>query len=616
MKWQAPDKTGRPNVTQAELLEWEDWKRIVEVPKTPQDYSKVVNGRRAVSAKLAGKISACFGIPSDLLEPNVPLIDFKNYLDEDLREPDRHVPVEETRQLLETTRKREKASLEAGRKKKRRADSLYDSLIECYSASPYTAVLEQLSRICLEYGSFLESTGRPDSAIALYGRLTDDFDKRWTFENAEDRRLFSEPVACAMVEKARLLQCKGFTDDAIAVLQEAISRFGEDADKFPSLRAYLLKATQTLRDLGLANGLIDEKGPSSPTLTGDVASAETDLDYIDFLPLPQQKRLAEFRKRFVETGQAVLLLGPQIGVRSGLPDESTIWERLAEAGGLPLQPPPDLCDDIVRIHGSECLHRHLAELLDDEAAPLSDIHQIAARIDFRAYMTTNTDRLMEWALKDAGRAHRSIFFEPDKVLLPDDKTLMVKFCGSVEHPHTLSPYFDPSRIPVEILFCSATTTAGLVRDRRVGGSGTFALRAVSHSPGGTCLPVLHGVQPTIFQNLPAASSQAKCYWTARKMVGWTPYKIGGRRIREIQNQRKSPCTDPPTLRSPPRPTLHLGGTKTGGIIGMISATFSSPQASSVPRQSLSRPFPVSIPGGQFSRARAGSKAWTGERQPQ
>ena len=411
MKWQALDKTGRPNATQAELLEWEDWKRIVEVPKTPQDYSKVVNGRRAVSAKLAGKISQCFGIPADLLEPNVPLNDFKDYLDEDLREPDRHVPVEETRQLLEITQKREKAALEAGRKKNRRAESLYNSLIEGYSASPYTAVLEQLSRICLEYGSFLESTGRPDSAIALYGRLTDDFDKRWTFENAEDRRRFSEPVACAMIEKARLLQCKGLTDDAIAVLQEAISRFGEDADKFPSLRAYLIKATQTLRDLGQTSGPIDEKGPSGPTLTGDVASAETDLDYIDFLPLPQQKRLAEFRKRFVETGQAVLLLGPQIGVRSGLPDESTIWERLAEAGGLPLQPPLDLCVDIVRTHGSEWMHRHLAELLDDEAAPLSDIHQIAARIDFRAYMTTNTDRLMEWALKDAGRAHRSIFFD-------------------------------------------------------------------------------------------------------------------------------------------------------------------------------------------------------------
>ena len=449
MKWQALDKTGRPNVTQAELLEWEDWKRIVEIPKTPQDYSKVVNGRRAVSAKLAGKISACFGIPSDLLEPNVPLNDFKDYLDEDLREPDRHVPVEETRQLLEIIQKRKKAALEAGRKKNRRAESLYDSLIEGYSASPFTAVLEQLSRICLEYGRFLESTGRPDSAFAMYRRLIDDFDNRWTFEDAEDRRRFSEPVACALVEKARLLQCKGFTDDAIAVLQEAISRFGEEAEKSPSLRAHLLKATQTLRDLGLASGLIDEKEPSGPALAEGVASAETDLDYIDFLPLPQQKRLAEFRKRFVETGQAVLLLGPQIGVRSGLPDESTIWERLAEAGGLPLQPPPVLCEDIVRTHGSEWLHRHLAELLDDEAAPLSDIHQIAARIDFRAYMTTNTDRLMEWALKDAGRAHRSIFFEPDKVLLPDDKTPIVKFCGSVEHPHTLSPYFDPSRIPME-----------------------------------------------------------------------------------------------------------------------------------------------------------------------
>ena len=42
---------------------------------------------------------------------------------------------------------------------------------------------------------------------------------------------------------------------------------------------------------------------------------------------------------------------------------------------------------------------------------------------------------------------------------------------------------------------------GLVRGRRVGGSGSFALRAVSHSPGGSCLPVLIGGQPTDLPNL-------------------------------------------------------------------------------------------------------------------
>jgi NAD-dependent SIR2 family protein deacetylase len=160
---------------------------------------------------------------------------------------------------------------------------------------------------------------------------------------------------------------------------------------------------------------------------------------IDFLPEFQRRRLAEFRER-LRVGRAAVLIGAGVSRRAGQPDGPTLARSLSKGQGLPPETGDDLiatCDALEKLHGRPWLNQELARLLDNERLPLSDVHQLLARIAFSAYYTTNVDRLMEWALMDGGRSFSTVFLDPDAALMGGGKTPVVKLHGAIDHPHTM-----------------------------------------------------------------------------------------------------------------------------------------------------------------------------------
>jgi len=189
-----------------------------------------------------------------------------------------------------------------------------------------------------------------------------------------------------------------------------------------------------IADLVLAKLGIDSESATKPT----VSPAKRSAFQLDFLSSPEQQRLHDFRERFLEKNKSILLIGPQALTRSGMPNTRQLACSLAKHSGMEKKASfYQVCDDIQNIHGHAWLRRNLAKLLDDKSKPLSDVHQIVARMPFSHYLTTNTDRFMEWAIKDAGRSCTPIFFQPDLALLQESKIPVIKFYGTIEHPHTL-----------------------------------------------------------------------------------------------------------------------------------------------------------------------------------
>jgi len=158
---------------------------------------------------------------------------------------------------------------------------------------------------------------------------------------------------------------------------------------------------------------------------------------IDFLSLAEQKRLYEFKEKFIDKNKAGLLVGAGVSRRSGMPDGNTLAKRLSEIGGVPTGNLITVCDRLEELQGITWLRRKLLEFLDDEAVPPGDIHQITARTPFSFYLTTNVDRLMERAIKNAGKSCSAIFYQQDIELLKGNKVPVIKFHGTIEHPHTM-----------------------------------------------------------------------------------------------------------------------------------------------------------------------------------
>lgn len=161
---------------------------------------------------------------------------------------------------------------------------------------------------------------------------------------------------------------------------------------------------------------------------------------LDFLSPGERARLADYRENFIRRGRAAVLIGAGVSLRAGLPNGPTLARALCGVAGIEDDPQDDLisvCDRIVAQHGAPYLHRQLASALDDEATPLSDAHQILARIDFSSYVTTNVDRLMEWALRDAAKRPGALFLSTDTELLRLNRVPVIKPHGDLGHPHTM-----------------------------------------------------------------------------------------------------------------------------------------------------------------------------------
>ncbi|MGD2085794.1 MAG: tetratricopeptide repeat protein [Candidatus Aminicenantes bacterium] len=158
---------------------------------------------------------------------------------------------------------------------------------------------------------------------------------------------------------------------------------------------------------------------------------------IDFLKLAEQKRLCEFKKKFIDKNKAGILVGAGVSIRSGIPGGNTLAKKLSENGGVPAGNLITVCDRLEEVQGGTFFRRKLLELLDDEDLIPGDIHQITARTPFSFYLTTNVDRLMERAIKNAGKSCSIIVNQQDIELLKVNKVPVIKFHGTIDHPHTM-----------------------------------------------------------------------------------------------------------------------------------------------------------------------------------
>ena len=158
---------------------------------------------------------------------------------------------------------------------------------------------------------------------------------------------------------------------------------------------------------------------------------------IDYLTEAEKKRLEEFKETLIIRKKAGILIGAGISLRSGMPDGKTLAAKLAKIGGVPEGELISVCDNIENKQGMPWLKRKLAELLDDETKSPSDIHYITSRTPYSYYLTTNLDRLMERAIEHVGKSYAPIFLPQDMALFKGDKIPVIKFHGTVEHPHTM-----------------------------------------------------------------------------------------------------------------------------------------------------------------------------------
>ena len=163
----------------------------------------------------------------------------------------------------------------------------------------------------------------------------------------------------------------------------------------------------------------------------------------DFLDPTAQTLLAEFAKH-LNGNRACVLLGDRLSPRSGLPDDPQLARLLAEKAGLSYRDAEMTFLQAEEQFGQARIRQWLAELLEDEDKPLSDVCQILARAPFKTYLTTQMDRLLEWGLKDAGRNGLPLFLPADRASLGQaGKDIILKLRGTVEHPHTLWPRRQP-----------------------------------------------------------------------------------------------------------------------------------------------------------------------------
>ncbi|MBF0628742.1 MAG: SIR2 family protein, partial [Magnetococcales bacterium] len=168
------------------------------------------------------------------------------------------------------------------------------------------------------------------------------------------------------------------------------------------------------------------------------------MSTLTFLTHMERKRLERFRDEDLPRGRGVLLFGAGMAVAAGLPSGAELANRLNQEFGLDLPANltlPEVCDRAAIFLPVKAFRSGILAIIDDEAVPLPVTYQLAARMNFAEYLTTNVDRLLEWSLRDARKLYTLVISDEDLSFIDQgarQRVPLTKVHGSLDHPHTLA----------------------------------------------------------------------------------------------------------------------------------------------------------------------------------
>lgn len=156
-------------------------------------------------------------------------------------------------------------------------------------------------------------------------------------------------------------------------------------------------------------------------------------------------------------GRATVVLGAEVASWSGVPTEADLIRRFQSATGARAKSLAPLMARYAAQHSRQQLRTRLVEWLDDWNKPLTPIHQVLPMTNVRWIVSLTADRLAEEACRTLRRQFCAITFSEDLAYSRPDLLPIVKWNGTLDHPHTLT--MDPAADSVR----RGKRTAALVR---------------------------------------------------------------------------------------------------------------------------------------------------------
>lgn len=156
-------------------------------------------------------------------------------------------------------------------------------------------------------------------------------------------------------------------------------------------------------------------------------------------------------------GRATVVLGSEVASWSGVPSEAEVIRRFQGATGTRAKTLAPLMARYAAQHSPQQLRTRLVEWLDDWNKPLTPIHQLLPMANVRWIVSLTVDRLAEEACRTLRRQFCAITFSEDLAYSRPDLLPIVKWNGTLDHPHTLT--IDPAGDSVR----RTKRTAALVR---------------------------------------------------------------------------------------------------------------------------------------------------------
>lgn len=154
---------------------------------------------------------------------------------------------------------------------------------------------------------------------------------------------------------------------------------------------------------------------------------------------PELKRFVADYLKDLREGNAAVFAGAGLSVASGFVDWRNLLRPIADDLDLDISRETDLVA-LAQFHWNEARSRHklnqlLIDQFSDSATPTTN-HRLLARLPIDTFWTTNYDRLIELALRDAGKIADVKYEVPQLATTRARRDAIVyKMHGDVEHPH-------------------------------------------------------------------------------------------------------------------------------------------------------------------------------------
>ncbi|WP_437713000.1 nSTAND1 domain-containing NTPase [Sorangium sp. So ce448] len=245
-----------------------------------------------------------------------------------------------------------------------------------------------------------------------------------------------------------------------------------------------------------------DPGPAPAEVAGSSPAVPSGDPLEAHFPDLNRRDLEALRRfaRALRGGRALLLLGPELSARCGLPSVADLVRHFKQATGAPNDDLRTLCSLYQQEHDPKGLRDELLELLDDWHKPLAPVHQLVAQLPVRHVVTTAVDRQIEEACRQLRRPFCVFSLPQDLAWSRHDLLSILKIRGTLEHPHTLVfSHEDYARAFADDQF--RTTLRALLRDHQalaVGlplddpDLGELARWSQGDGDGRTILAIVHG----------------------------------------------------------------------------------------------------------------------------